>query len=462
MFQIRSKFRRLVAILAVCGLACSSAVGPIAKAADQLEINAQELKSASPTGLYHHVWQLIQDNYYDPTYNGQQWTKWEHRYDKKIKDMDDSRKAIDSMLASLADRYTRYLNPSAFDDEKQQIDARLYGIGIQMGLDTKAQRLIVVAPIEGTPADKAGLQPQDEITEIDGTATNGLSVEQASKLIRGKIGTDVILTILRNKEKKKYAITRDEIPIRSVQLAKMLSNDIGYIRLSTFMSERANSEMREALDRLSPARGIIIDLRNNPGGLVTNAIDISGMFLDGGIIVSTVDRNGRISSARAPGHPISKQRLVLLINQGSASASEITSGALHDSKRAELVGVKSFGKGLVQSITRLEDGGGLNATIARYLTPNNIDIHKKGIVPDYEVELKPEDYTAGRGPWWIDINNNGAPKSPDALTDLQLKKAVDVLQGKVAEERAPFALHFDPIPNSQPASGVGIPFSHGL
>ena len=442
-------------------LALAAPLPQPANAVDSLNANKQELKEATPVGLFHHVWKLIQDTYYEPTYNGQQWSRWEHRYDKRLKDMDDARKAIDTMLASLGDRYTRYLNPTAFDDEKQQIDARLYGIGIQMGLDTKAQRLIVVAPIEGTPADKAGLQPQDEITEIDGTATTGLSVEQASKLIRGEIGTAVVLTIVRNKQKKKYTITRDEIPIRSVQTAKMLSNDIGYIRLSTFMSERANSEMREALDKLSPARGIIIDLRNNPGGLVTNAIDISSMFLDGGIIVSTVDRHGHLSSARASGHPISKQRIVLLINQGSASASEITSGALHDSKRAELVGVKSFGKGLVQSITRLEDGGGVNTTIARYLTPNNIDIHKKGIVPDYEVELKPDDYTAGRGPWWIDVTNKGLIKSPDDLADVQLKKAVEVLQGKVEAARAPFQLHFDPITNSQPATGVGIPFATG-
>jgi carboxyl-terminal processing protease len=415
-----------------------------------------EPAQATPRGLYHHVWQLINDRYYDPSFNDQKWSRWEHRYDSRMKTMDDARKAIETMLASLGDRYTRYLDPSAFDEEKQQIESKLYGIGIQMGL-SKTQKLIVIAPIEGMPAAKAGLMPMDEIEEIDGKSTNGMSVEQASKLIRGAIGTDVQLTISRAGKKSSYKITRDEIPIRSVQTVKMLNGDIGYVHLSTFMSERANEEMRAALDKLSPARGIIIDLRNTPGGLVTNALDICNMFLDGGIIVSTIDRSGKLQSVRSFGKPISHQPLVVLINAGSASAAEITSGALHDSKRAELVGQKSFGKGLVQSITRLEDNGGVNITIARYVTPNNTDIHKKGIVPDYEVELKPEDYQAGLGPWFIYPGpNNGAPELGElsSLKDAQLKKAVDVLE-HMDMAAAPIQIKLEPFPNGLPGFGIG-------
>ncbi len=411
--------------------------------------------NVSPVGLYHHVWQLITERFYDPTFNGQKWDRWEHRYDKRIKNLPDARKAIETMLYSLGDRYTRYLDPAAFDDETKQIEAKLFGIGIQMGMD-KTHKLVVIAPLEGSPADLVGLMPMDEIAEVDGKATSAMSVEEVSKMIRGPIGTKVTLTIGRNNVHKKYAITRDEIQIKSVQTAKMLNDEIGYVRLSTFMSQHANDEIREALHKLSPARGLIVDLRNNPGGLVTNAIDICSMFLDGGIIVSTVDRDGHLQSSRAPGTPISKQAMVVLINHGSASASEITSGALHDSKRAELVGEKSFGKGLVQSITRLEDSSGVNITIARYLTPNNIDINKKGIEPDYEVALKNTDYETGHGPWWLDQDFKGL-RSPDSLKDLQLKKAFDVLKGKLEfSQTKPFELKLNPFPNSTINTGVGI------
>jgi carboxyl-terminal processing protease len=206
------------------------------------------------------------------------------------------------------------------------------------------------------------------------------------------------------------------------------------------MSEVAGDEMREALAKLTPARGIVLDLRGNPGGLVTNAVDICSMFLDGGVVVSTVDKTGKTVDARATGMPISKQPLVVLIDQGSASAAEITSGALHDNDRAPLVGVKSFGKGLVQAINRLDDGSGVNITIARYVTPDNIDIHKKGITPDYNVELKAEDYKAARGPWWLDPGGPTVKREPSDLKDIQLKKAVDVLEQKVQRVASPYQI----------------------
>lgn len=418
-------------------------------------------KPVTPGGVYHHVWQLVKDHYYDPTYNGQNWTRWEHRYDKQLTDLDDARRAINTMVMSLADRYTRYLDPTAFDSEKEAIAAKLYGVGIQMNLN-KEHKLIVISPIEGSPAAKAGILPMDEIAEIDSKPTSGLSVEQASKMIRGPIGTTVVLTILRTKERKLVSITRDEIPIRSVHNVQMLNNEMGYIRLGTFMSERANEEMRVALDKLSPARGLVIDLRNNPGGLVNNAIDICGMFLESNpssspIVVSTIDRNAKVQAFRASSRQISKQALVVLINEGSASASEITSGALHDSKRADLVGQKSFGKGLVQSITRLEDGGGLNTTIARYLTPDNIDINKKGITPDFSIELKSDDYQNGRGPWFVyGRDDKGVERLVTDGKDVQLKKAMEVLKNKldyaiapkVELRLTPFSNTGNPFPNA--------------
>ncbi len=383
-----------------------------------------------PDGLYRRVWQLIREDYYDQTYNNQSWNRWEHKYDGKLKTLDDSHKAIETMLASLGDRYTRFLDRDAFDDEKQQIDAHLYGIGVQIGLD-KSQRIVVIAPIEGTPAAKAGLMPGDEIAEINGKPTKGISVEDAAKQIKGPINTEVKLILIRNKQKISVAITRAEIPIKAVQTSKIIDGDIGYIRLSSFISQQANKEMRDALSQVAKAKGIILDLRDNPGGLLTNAIDISNMFLEGGNIVSTVDRDGYKTPAMSDAHPITNQPMVILINQGSASASEITSGALRDNGRAQLVGQRTFGKGLVQGINRLEDGSGVNITIARYLTPNDTDIHKKGITPDVTVDHSEKDYRDGKGQWWLDPEGPTAKRSPEDMKDIQLLKAIEVLKKRL-------------------------------
>lgn len=222
------------------------------------------------------------------------------------------------------------------------------------------------------------------------------------------------------------------------------------------MSERANEEMREALARLSPARGIIIDLRDNPGGLVTNALDICSMFMDQGIVVSTIDRSGHVQSLRATGQPISHQPLVILINGGSASASEIASGALHDDKRAQLVGQRSFGKGLVQSITRLGDGSGVNITIARYVTPNNTDINKKGITPDYTVEVKPADLLK-EGPWFFNRTLGQSVPAVASLHDVQLLKALDVIEKSTDVAAQPTEIKLNPFPNDLPIGpGIGV------
>ncbi len=247
-------------------------------------------RTNQPEKTYHRVWQLIQEDYYDKTCNQQNWLYWEHRYDSKMKTAEDLRTAIDSMLASLGDKYTRFLNREDFDDEKSQIDAHLYGIGVQIGLG-KTKNIVVIAPMENTPAYHAGLLPEDEIAAINGLTTKGMSVEDAAKHIKGPINTQVVLTILRNKQKLRVPITRAEIPIRAVQTAKIINSGFGYIRLSSFISQAANKEVKEALIKLSGAKGIILDLRDNPGGLLNNAIDISNLFLENGSIVSSVDRD---------------------------------------------------------------------------------------------------------------------------------------------------------------------------
>lgn len=401
-----------------------------------------------PQELYHRAWKLIKDSYYDQKFgeknvppqfkseNGaQDWERWEHRYDGKLKTSEDSHKAIETMLASLGDPYTRFLDRDAFDEEKSQIDAHLFGVGMQLGMN-KEHKVVVIAPIENTPAFNAGVQPGDEITEVDHKPVKGQSLDTVVKQIRGPIKTKVSITLQRKTEKKVVSLTRDEIPIRAVATCEMLPGNIGYIRLDSFISSKANKEMKDALKKLSGADGIVLDLRNNPGGLLANAIEIANMFLDKGIIVSTIDSDGYKQSQVSSASPITHQPMIVLINGGSASASEILSGALRDNGRAKLVGQKSFGKGLVQAINRLEDGSGINVTIARYLTPNDTDIHRQGITPDYVVNLKDDDYTKGKGPWWIDVSFQNFKKAPTDNKDVQLNKAVEVMKDTIAKAQS--------------------------
>jgi carboxyl-terminal processing protease len=297
----------------------------------------------------------------------------------------------------------------------------------------KEHKVVVIAPIEDTPAFKAGVQPGDEITEVDKKPVKGQSLDTVVKQIRGPIKTKVSITLMRKTEKKVVSLERAEIPIRAVATSELLPGNIGYIRLDSFISSKANAEMKTALKKLSGADGIILDLRNNPGGLLANAIEIANMFLDKGIIVSTIDADGYKTSQMSSSSPITHQPMIVLINGGSASASEILSGALRDNGRAKLVGQKSFGKGLVQAINKLEDGSGINVTIARYLTPNDTDIHKQGITPDYMVKLEDKDYTNGKGPWWIDLSYSNFKKAPTDNKDIQLNKAVEVMKDAIAK-----------------------------
>ena len=399
-----------------------------------------------PQVLYQRAWRLIKDSYYDQKFGeknnppdknnsvggAQDWSRWEHHYDGKLKTSDDAHKAIETMLASLGDPYTRFLDRDAFDEEKSQIDAHLFGVGMQLGMN-KEHKVVVIAPIEGTPAFNAGIQPGDEIIEVDRKPVKGQSLDTVVKQIRGPIKTKVGITLMRKTEKKSVMLERAEIPIRAVATSEMLPGNIAYIRLDSFISSKANAEMKQALKKLSGADGIVLDLRNNPGGLLANAIEIANMFLDKGIIVSTIDADGYKNSQMSSNNPVTHQPMIVLINGGSASASEILSGALRDNGRAKLVGQKSFGKGLVQAINKLEDGSGINVTIARYLTPNDTDIHKQGITPDYLVKLEDTDYTKGKGPWWIDLSYQNFKRSPIDGKDIQLNKAVEVMKDTIAK-----------------------------
>ena len=300
--------------------------------------------------------------------------------------------AINGMLQSL-DPYSSYMSPEAFQNMNRDTKGEFGGLGIEITME--AGLVKIITPIEGTPADKAGVLAGDYIVKINGKQVKGMTLLDAVKLMRGKVGTSINITVRRPEieDEIKFKITRAIIKIREVS-AEIKSN-VGYIRLRAF-NEQSHNQLIKQLNKIinNKLDGYILDLRNNPGGLLSQAIKITETFLDGGEIVSTKGRDKndiRIFNAKK-GDKINKKPLVILINQGSASASEIVSGALKDHKRAILVGEKSFGKGSVQSIIRLKNRGGLRLTTAKYYLPSGVSIHEKGVEPDITVKRNKDDF----------------------------------------------------------------------
>ena len=336
--------------------------------------------------IYHHAWDLVRENYYDPTFNGIDWYDYEHKFDNQIENANDAYRAIKKMLESLKDPYTRFLDARAFQDENDAIDAHIVGIGINLQQSKDQAHLLITRTIENSPAERAGLTAGDELIAIDNASALGITPEQAAEHIRGKAGTTVKLAIKHAGNEKNIEVTRQEIEIRAVQI-KMYDSGIGYIQLSTFISNDAAREFRRALSKLSGAKGIILDLRDNPGGLLANALEMADMLLDGGTIVSTISRHGRHVDVSS-GQPLTKQPIVVLVDEESASASEILASAIKDNGRGIVLGTRTYGKGLVQEINRLPGGAALHITVSRYLTANGSDINKVGIEPDILIENK--------------------------------------------------------------------------
>lgn len=347
-----------------------------------------DARHSQPLEIYHQAWELVKDNYYDPTFAGQNWDGFEHKYDDQIRSTSDAYKAIKLMLQSLSDPYTRLLEPRAFQDENDAIDAHIVGIGINLQESKDLSHLIVTRTIENGPAEIAGVRAGDEIVAIDGREAAGMSPEQAAESIRGKAGTNVKLALKHDNLTKVVCITRQELCIHAVS-AKLLDSGLGYIQLSTFISSDAAKEFRVALRKLSNADGIILDLRDNPGGLLSNALEIADMVLENGAIVSTISRHGRHTDLSS-GEPLTKQPIVVLVDEESASASEIVASAIQDNARGIIVGTRTYGKGLVQEINRLPSGAAIHITVSRYLTPAGTDINKVGVAPDITVQKKDE------------------------------------------------------------------------
>ena len=384
----------------------------------------------SPKELVDEVWQIIDRQYVDGTFNQVDWQAVRKDYlSRSYSSQEDGYKAIREMLKKLNDPYTRFMDPEQFKEMQVDTSGELTGIGIQIAQDEKTKKLTVIAPIEDTPAFTAGVLAKDIITKIDDKATQDMDVNQAVSLIRGQPGTQVKLTIQRNGQEKEFQIKRARIEIRPVRYSyrNSPSGGVGYIRLNQFSSNAA-AEMQDAIKDLEKKQvaGYILDLRSNPGGLLFASVEIAQMWYNDGIIVSTVDREGTKDIEKANNHALTNKPLVVLVDGGSASASEILSGALKDNKRATLVGTKTFGKGLVQSVRGLGDGSGLAVTIAHYYTPGGTDINHKGITPDVVLALT----DAQKEALVRERDKIGTPADP------QYAKGLEVLKQAIANNGA--------------------------
>ena len=341
-----------------------------------------------------HVWQIVYRDFLDSSgkFERSNWINLRKEFlAKKYSDNNEAYDAIRNMLSNLDDPYTRFLDPKEFNQMRIDTSGELTGVGIQIVKDKESDSIIIVSPIEGTPAYEAGIKAKDKILSIDNVSTKGLNIEDAVKLIRGRRGTKVKLEILRNGNSFFKSLLRERIELKSVTSKINETKDgllIGYVRLKQF-NANASREMKDTLKDLEIKKvsGYVLDLRSNPGGLLESSIDISRQFIDKGIIVSTLSKDGLRETKRGNGKALTKKPLIVLVNEGSASASEIVSGAIRDNNRGKLVGKKTFGKGLVQSMRTLVDGSGLTVTVAKYLTPDGTDINKFGITPDIEVKM---------------------------------------------------------------------------
>ncbi len=295
--------------------------------------------------------------------------------------------AMRGMLSAWKDPYTRFLDPEQLEEEKAALEGSFGGLGINIA--SRDGKILVINPIEGTPADRAGIRPMDEIVRVNDDIIIGWELDRVVKQLRGDPGTEVSIGVRRPNESKlfDFKIVRDTIKIETVD-SEMLDGKIGYIRLRQFIKTSAPDVGRAVIKlKNDDARGLILDLRNNGGGLLDSARDICDLFIDGGLVVST---KGRVESANEEFYVhdgvLTKLPLVVLINEGSASASEIVSGALRDRNGTLLIGAKSFGKGSVQVLFNLSDGSGMFVTTARYFTPNGLCIDKVGLSPDIYVK----------------------------------------------------------------------------
>jgi carboxyl-terminal processing protease len=362
----------------------------IGSAPESLPTVSPQQQSATPQDVqtlfkpFWEAWNIVHDQYVD----------------QPVNDVVLMQGAIRGMMDALGDKHSSYMDPTTYKDANEGLAGQYEGIGAWV--DTTSDYLTIISPIPGSPAEKAGLQPGDKVIAIDGKDMTGVDAELARQQVLGPAGTKVVLTVAREGESKplEFSITREKIVVKSAS-GKMLDNGIGYVQITTF-GDNTTSELRATLKDLmaQKPKGLVIDLRNNGGGYLQTAVEVASEFIPKGVVLYEQYGNGtRNTYDVIPGGQATEIPLVVLINEGTASASEIVSGAIQDYGRGKLVGVTSYGKGSVQNWVPLSDNeGAVRVTIAKWLTPKERSISNVGLTPDVTVEITDADRQAGRDP----------------------------------------------------------------
>ncbi|MDJ0631837.1 MAG: S41 family peptidase [Xenococcaceae cyanobacterium MO_188.B29] len=377
----------------------------------------------SPKTVVDEVWQIVNNEFVDHKFNQVDWqNKRQELLSKDYSDRAEAYQAIRQSLKELGDPYTRFLEPKEYEELTSQTAGELSGVGIILAIDEKTSDLVVVQPLANSPAAEVGIKEGDRILRINNKPTSLMSLEQASAEIKGEVGTEVSLQIARQgQETFAVTITRAQIELPSVEYHVQDEDNlkVGYIKLDEFSSHAAE-QMKQAIENLSKEEisGFVLDLRSNPGGLLFSSVEIARMWLEKGAIVSTIDRKGGKQNFSANGTALTTLPLAVLVDQYSASASEILAGALKENKRATVIGTRTYGKGKVQSLHSLSDGSGLTVTIAQYYPPSGIDINQRGITPDIQVDLTKEEQ----------MNLNINPALAGTKNDPQYRRAISILK----------------------------------
>jgi carboxyl-terminal processing protease len=362
--------------------------------------------------------------------------------------------AIRGMLSGL-DPHSAFMNTAEFNELKVGTTGQFGGLGIEVSMENGFVK--VISPIDDTPASRAGLKPSDLIIQLDEAPVKGMTLNDAVKIMRGEPNTDILLTIVREGESAplEFTITREIIRVKSVK-SRILEDGYGYVRIASFQSRTTTDLLKSIteLQKKAPLKGLVLDLRNNPGGVLSGAVGVSNAFINDGLVVYTEGRidNSSHRYTATPGDSLNGAPLIILINGGSASASEIVAGAMQDHKRAIIMGTKSFGKGSVQTIQELQNGSAVKITTARYFTPNGRSIQAKGIMPDIELKTLrlPASDTNGRKSFsendlsghlsnpeddeTLDGEQSDTPENEDGVqnlaeVDFQLYEALNLLKG---------------------------------
>lgn len=337
----------------------------------RVDANSSSIYASS---IYKTAWETINEKFYFKS--NLNLDKWKDKFENKITDLNDAHNCISRFVKELDDPYTKFLTREEFREEQNIINSMLTGIGVKLSNENP----LILDVLNESPAEKSGIKQYDYILSVNGNNTKNLTGSEAANLIKGPIGSPIQIRLKRGNEIITKTLTREELKFKAVS-SRMLKNNIAVIKIDSFIPEDTSRLVKDEITKLKSADGIILDLRNNSGGLLKNAVEIADMFLSEGKIVSTVNL-ANVVNEFANSSQLYNSNIAILVNENTASASEILTSALKENKRALVIGKRTFGKGLVQEIIRLPDDSALHVTIAAYLTPDGNNLNKKGVIPD--------------------------------------------------------------------------------